>query len=72
MFRRSMLALAAVSMFSLPTLAATQYWVAKNDATNKCEVTSKKPSGKLMEIGKTAYKTKKEAETAMKSAAECK
>lgn len=72
MFRRSMLALAAISMFSLPTLAATQYWIAKNDTTHKCEVTSKKPSGKLMEIGKTAYTSKKAAETAMKAAAECK
>jgi hypothetical protein len=74
MFRRSVLALTAVSMFSLPALAVTPYYLVKNDTTNKCEVTDKKPDGKMMmAVGKTAsYKTKKAAEAAMKTAAECK
>jgi hypothetical protein len=53
--------------------AATEYWVAKNAGTKKCEIVSKKPDGKtLMEIGKTGYKKKSHAETAMKNSAHCK
>jgi hypothetical protein len=53
--------------------AATEFWVAKSAATKKCEVVAAKPDGKtMMEIGKAAYKTKAEAETAMKAAADCK
>lgn len=33
MFRRSIMALAALSLFSLPAFAATEYWVAKNATT---------------------------------------
>lgn len=59
--------------FSAPALAATDYYVVKNAATKKCEVTSVKPDGKsMMEVGKKFYKTKDEATDAMKTASACK
>jgi hypothetical protein len=73
---KSKLAIVAISLlaFSLPALAATtEFYVAKNQATKKCEVSDKKPDGKtMMMIGKDMFKTKVEAETAMKAAADCK
>ena len=72
MFRRIIIALATVSIFSLPAVAA-EYWVAKSATTKKCEVVEKKPDGKMMmEVGKSGHKTKAEAEKATKTAAECK
>jgi hypothetical protein len=73
MFRRIVITVATLSLCSLPAFAATEYWVAKNASTNKCEIVSKKPDGKkLIEIGIIAHKNKKEAQAAMKSASECK
>jgi len=73
MFRRTIIALATLSLCSLPAFAATEYWVAKSANTKKCEVVTKKPDGKtLIEVGMAVHKNKKEAEAAMKSAAECK
>jgi hypothetical protein len=71
--RHALLAATVVATFSIPAFAATQYWVAKNEATKKCEVVTKKPDGyKLMEVGMQNYQTKQSAEKAMKVAAECK
>ncbi len=73
MFKRTVLALTAISILSLPALAAEEFWVAKNATTKKCEVVDKKPDGKtLMAVGKNTYKTKKAAEDAMKEDKECK
>jgi hypothetical protein len=72
MFRRSVIALATLSLFSLPAFAATEYWVAKSATTHKCEVVARKPDGKsLIEVGKIGHKTRHEAQRALKSAAEC-
>jgi hypothetical protein len=71
MFRRSVIALSMLSLCSLPALAATEYWVVKSASTKKCEVVTKKPDGKaFIEVGMASHKNKKEAETAMKAAAE--
>jgi len=73
MVRRAIIALVSLSLCSLPAFAATEYWVAKSTGTNKCHVVTKKPDGKTsVEVGVAAHKNKKEAEAAMKSAAECK
>jgi hypothetical protein len=73
MFRRTIIAVATLSLCSLPAFAATEYWVAKSASSKKCEVVTRKPDGKkLIEVGMIAHKNKKEAEAAMKSAAECK
>jgi hypothetical protein len=67
------LVVATLAGFSLPALAAEEFYVAKNEATKKCEVTEVKPDGKkLMMIDKDMYKTKTEAEAALKTAADCK
>lgn len=63
----------ALVALSVPSFAASEWYVAKNASTNKCEVVAKKPDGKtFMEIGKVGFKTKAEAETALKSASGCK
>ena len=73
MFRHTVIALATLSLCSLPAFAATEFWVAKSASTKKCEVVTKKPDGKtFIEVGMSTHKNKKEAETAMKAAAECK
>jgi hypothetical protein len=73
MLRRTIIALTTLSLCSLPAFAATEYWVAKSAGTKKCEVVTKKPDGKaLIEVGMASHKNKKEAEAAMKSAADCK
>jgi len=73
MLHRTIIALAALSICSLPAFAATEYWVAKSASTKKCEVVTKKPDGKtLIEVGMASHKNKKEAEAAMKSATDCK
>ncbi len=64
---------ATLASFSLPAMAATEFYIAKNESTKKCEVTEAKPDGKaLMMIGKNAFKTKADAETALKAATDCK
>jgi len=73
MFRRTVIAFATLSICSLPALASTDYWVVKSASTKKCEVVTKKPDGKaFIKVGVAAHKNKKEAEAAMKSAADCK
>ena len=58
--------------FTAPAFAATEWYIVKNEATKKCEVVDKKPDGKkLMQIGMNMFKTKAEAETAMKGAKDC-
>jgi hypothetical protein len=72
MFRRSVIALAALSLASLPALAANEYWVAKSATTHKCEVVARKPDGKsLIEVGKIGHKTRHDAQKALKASAEC-
>ena len=70
---RYLLAAAVAISFAAPAFAATDYYVAQNATDKKCEVTDKLPDGKTwMEIGKTSYKTKAEAEKALDASAECK
>ncbi len=67
---------AMLAGFSLPAVAAVaaaQYYVVKDSATKKCEVSEVKADGKkLMEIGTMGYITKANAEAAMKVAKDCK
>ncbi|MDR6759469.1 hypothetical protein J2Y48_004785 [Mycoplana sp. BE70] len=52
------------------TFAATQYYV-QHKAGGKCNISEHKPDGKAeMQVGQ-AFKTKADAEHAMKSAHEC-
>lgn len=73
MIGKIVVAASLVAAFSMPAFAATEYWVAKDAATHKCEIVEAKPDGvKMMEVGKTAHETKENAEKAMKASAECK
>lgn len=69
MIGKTMIAASLVAAFSLPAFAATEYWVAKDAATNKCEIMETKPDGvKMLEVGKTPHETKADA----KASAQCK
>jgi hypothetical protein len=73
MYRKYLVTAALVVSFAAPAFAATEYYVAQNAKTKKCEVTTKKPDGKTwIEIGTSSYKTKADATKAEKAAAECK
>jgi hypothetical protein len=48
-----------------PALAATEFYVAQDPATKKCEIVKTKPDGKTkIMIGTTSYATKEEAKAA--------
>jgi hypothetical protein len=73
MIRKVGIASALVAIFSIPAFAATEYWVAIDAATKKCEVVTKKPDGtKLTDAGKKTYTSKANAEKALKELAACK
>ncbi|KAA3452359.1 hypothetical protein C7I87_02445 [Mesorhizobium sp. SARCC-RB16n] len=64
---------ALVALFSIPAFAATEYWVAMDAATKKCEVVTTKPDGtKQTDAGKQTYSTQADAEKAMKELPACK
>jgi hypothetical protein len=73
MIRKMMIAGVAVATFAAPALAATEFFVAKDAATQKCAVMDTKPDEKAaMAVGTVSYTTKEDAEAAMKTAPECK
>ncbi|KRB23180.1 MULTISPECIES: hypothetical protein [Mesorhizobium] len=73
MIRKIAIASALVAIFSIPAFAATEYWVAKDATTKKCEVVTKKPDGtKLTDAGNKTYASKANAEKALKELAACK
>jgi len=52
---------------------AAEFYVAQSASTHKCSVTSKKPDGKaMMLISTETFKTKSDAQKAMKGMSECK
>jgi hypothetical protein len=68
------LAVAALALvIATPTFAA-EYYVIQSASNKKCSIASKKPtSDKMTLVGDgSAYKTKKEAQTALKAADACK
>ena len=61
-----------VAGLATPALAA-EYYVAQNTSSHKCSVVSHKPDGKsLIMLGADGFKTKSEAENALKGMSECK
>ena len=61
-----------VAGLTTPALAA-QYYVAQNTTSHKCSIVSHKPDGKtLTMLGADGFKTKSEAESALKGMSECK
>lgn len=73
MIYKVVIATTLISAFSAPSFAAMDYWVAKDAATHKCVVVSKKPDGtKMMTAGTKMYTSKSAAKTAMKQMTACK
>jgi hypothetical protein len=73
MIYKVVIATALISAFSMPSFAATEYWVAKDATTQKCQVVSKKPDGtKMMNAGNKMYSSHSKAQTAMKEMTACK
>jgi hypothetical protein len=71
---RLKLAVAALALVVATPVFAADYYVVQNATSKKCSVATKKPaSAKVTLVGDgTAYKTKKEAQTALKAADACK
>jgi hypothetical protein len=69
MYRKSLLAVAILVGFTVPSFA--DFYVAQG-ADKKCQTTDQKPDGKtMMMVGTATYKTKADADAAMKTAKEC-
>ena len=61
-----------IAGMATPALAA-EYYVAQNTSSHKCSIVSKKPNGKtLAMLGADGFKSKSEAESALKGMSECK
>ena len=72
MYRKYVVAGALIVAFAAPAFAA-EFYVAQNAADKKCSVVDAKPDGKTATmVGKTSYKSKDEADKALKAATECK
>ena len=61
-----------IAGMATPALAA-EYYVAQNSSSHKCSIVSHKPDGKtLTMLGSDGFKTKSEAQNALKGMSECK
>jgi hypothetical protein len=61
-----------IAGMATPALAA-EYYVAQNTNSHKCSIVSHKPDGKtLTMLGGEGFKTKSEAQNALKGMSECK
>jgi hypothetical protein len=68
---RLLAAVGIVLAFSTAAFAA-EYYVSQNPETKKCSISKTKPDGKTaLMIGAGSYKTKDEAKSARRAAAEC-
>ena len=73
MKRQTLLAAIGVIALSVPAFAATEYYVAQDAKTMKCTAVDAKPDGKtMMMVGTAAYKTKADADAAIKADKTCK
>lgn len=61
-----------IAGMATPALAA-EYYVAQNASSHKCSIVSHKPDGKtLTMLGGEGFKTRSEAQNALKGMSECK
>jgi len=61
-----------IAGMATPALAA-EYYVAQNTNSHKCSIVAHKPDGKTLTIlGGDGFKTKSEAQNALKGMSECK
>jgi hypothetical protein len=67
-------ALCAIALAALatPALAASEFYVVQDTATNKCSVVEQRPTAANMKlVGTTVYKTQIEADIGMKADKVC-
>jgi hypothetical protein len=70
--KKYMIAALLVAGFATPAFAA-EYYVAQNTSTHKCSIVAHKPNGKtLTMLGAEGFKSKSQAESALKGMSECK
>jgi hypothetical protein len=64
---------ALIAALTMPALAQEEFYIAQDSSTRKCTVIAQKPTSSTMTIvgSGTAYKTRDEAEFAMKSVKAC-
>ncbi|CAM5385383.1 hypothetical protein ATER59S_01807 [Aquamicrobium terrae] len=73
MIKTVLIAGSLTAIAAFPAFAATDYWVAQDAGTKKCQVVSSKPDGKkMMDVGSKMYTAKANAEKAMKMLSACK
>jgi hypothetical protein len=69
---KTFLGAALILAFVNPALAATEYYVVQDAKTKKCTIVEKKPTTTTETVlGDTVYKTRAEAEGAMKTVKVC-
>jgi hypothetical protein len=71
--KKTLIAVLLIAGLATPALAAGQYFVAQSNSSHKCSVVARKPDGKTMTmLGTAGFKTKAEAQAALKGMSECK
>jgi hypothetical protein len=68
------IAAALVASFIAPAFAADEFYVVQDSSTKKCTIVDKKPTETTMTVvspSGTAYKTRTEAETSIKTIKVC-
>jgi hypothetical protein len=61
-----------LAILATPALAADEYWVVQDSSTKHCSVVTTKPTTTTTTvIGNTAFKTRTEAESSMKTTKVC-
>ena len=69
---KKLIAVALLSAFVTPALAADEFYVVQDVKTKKCTIVDKKPTTtETTVVGNGVYKTRVEAETGMKSVKVC-
>ncbi len=72
MFRKIAVSAIALTIFGGSAYAANEYWVVKDQETNKCEVIGYAPNYQTMTRIGNPHKSEAAAKSAMRAAAECK
>ena len=69
---KKLIALALLTAFVTPALAADEFYVVQDVKTKKCTIVDKKPTTtETTVVGNGVYKTRTEAETGMKTVKVC-
>jgi hypothetical protein len=64
-------AVALVSAFAIPAFAADTFYLVQDTGTKRCSIVEVQPTMSTMKVVGTVYKTKADAEAAMKANKDC-